>query len=396
MAALKYWIWLSTLPGLSDGSALTLLEHFASPEDVYYSDAGDAMEAGLSQEQARCVEDKSLRQVEQVLSDCAGGDLFVVTMADASYPARLRNIYDPPLLLYGRGAMPLFDEEAAVAVVGTRRATPYGLRAAEELSYQMAKEGALVVSGMARGIDAAAHRGALKAGGFTAAVLGCGVDVVYPPENRRLYEDIAAAGVILSEYPPGTPPERWHFPRRNRIISGLSLATLVVEAPEKSGALVSAECALEQGRDVFAVPGPIDAPTSRGCHHLIRSGAGLVGEAWDVLGEYASRFPHKLRQRADVLPRREEIAQAVPGEAEPVADLPALEPERFRALEETQQKVLRTLETRRPMLADDIAETSELPVRQVLSALTVLEIEGLIRVQGARSFVRTVQLPEEE
>ena len=144
------------------------------------------------------------------------------------------------------------------------------------------------------------------------------------------------------------------------------------------------------------MPGPIDAPTSRGCHRLIRSGAGLVGEAWDVLGEYASRFPHKLRQRADVLPRREEIAQAVPGEAEPVADLPALEPERFRALEETQQKVLRTLETRRPMLADDIAETSELPVRQVLSALTVLEIEGLIRAQGARSFVRTVQLPEEE
>lgn len=166
------------------------------------------------------------------------------------------------MLLYGRGALPLFDEEAAIAVVGTRSCTPYGVAVAEEFGYEMAKQGALVVSGMARGIDAAAQRGALRAGGLTAAVLGGGVDVVYPAENRRLYEDIAAVGVLLSEYPPGTEPRSGHFPVRNRIMSGLTLASVVVEAPPRSGALITAHLALDQGRDVFAVPGPITAEAS--------------------------------------------------------------------------------------------------------------------------------------
>lgn len=157
--------------------------------------------------------------------------MFLLTMQDAAYPARLRDIFDPPVLLYGKGSLPLFDEEAAIAVVGTRSCTPYGLRCAHRMGYELARQGAVVVSGMAKGIDGAAMRGALQAGGFTAAVLGGGVDVVYPAENRRLYEDIAATGVLLSEYPPGTEPLPGHFPVRNRIISGLSLAALVVEAP---------------------------------------------------------------------------------------------------------------------------------------------------------------------
>lgn len=303
MAALKYWVWFTTLPGLTNRSKLLLLEHFPSPEDIYYAQPEDLPPVeGLSSSQAALLSDKSTDRAEDVLAHCAKGDIFLLTMQDALYPDRLRNIYDPPVLLYGRGRMPLFDEEAAVSVVGTRTCTPYGISAAEELGYQLAKEGAVVVSGLAKGIDGASHRGALRAGGFTAAVLGGGVDVVYPAENRRLYEDIAATGVLLSEYPPGTEPMGSHFPVRNRILSGLSLAVLVVEAPERSGALITANTALEQGRDVFAVPGPIDAPNSRGSNRLIRDGAGLVTCGWDILEGYRSRFPHRLRPSSENLP----------------------------------------------------------------------------------------------
>lgn len=241
MAALKYWVWLTTLPGLTDHSKLLLLQHFSSPEDIYYADEEALWQVeGLKKEQAALLNSKSLTAADRILSDCARKDIFLVTMADAMYPDRLRNIYQPPLLLYGKGAMPLFDEEAAVAVVGTRSCTPYGVHCAEKLGYELTQQGAMVVSGMAKGIDGAAMRGALRFGGFTCGVLGGGVDVVYPAENRRLYEDIAATGVLLSEYPPGMEPKGSHFPVRNRIISGLSLGVLVVEAPERSGALITA------------------------------------------------------------------------------------------------------------------------------------------------------------
>ncbi len=397
MAALKYWIWLSALPGLGNRSKLQLLEHFSSPEEIYYADPEAAMTAGLSKDQAERIGDKTWERTDRILAECARKEIFVVTMEDAAYPTRLRNIYDPPVLLYGRGAMPLFDEEAAIAVVGTRAATPYGLHAAEELSYQMAREGALVVSGMAKGIDGAAHRGALRAGGFTAAVLGSGVDVPYPEANRRLYEDILATGVLLSEYAPGSEPEAWHFPARNRIISGLSVAALVVEAPEKSGALITANTALEQGRDVFAVPGPIDVPESRGCNQLIRSGAGLASCAWDILGEFEGRYPHRLRRRNDRLPDLPQgAAEEVVPEKAPADALPVMTREQTEALTDDQLRVMRALNARTPVLTDELAEQTELPVRRVLSALTVLEIDGFVRQSGARCFMRAAELYQEE
>lgn len=203
VAALKYWVWLTALPGLSNRSRLLLLERYGSPEDVYYADPEElAQVEGLTPGQASLLADKSLSRADRILADCARGDMFLLTMQDAAYPARLRDIFDQPVLLYGKGSLPLFDEEAAIAVVGTRSCTPYGLRCAHRMGYELARQGAVVVSGMAKGIDGAAMRGALQAGGFTAAVLGGGVDVVYPAENRRLYEDIAATGVLLSEYPP--------------------------------------------------------------------------------------------------------------------------------------------------------------------------------------------------
>jgi len=408
MAALKYWVWLTTLPGLTDSSKMLLMEHFSSPEDIYYADEEALWQVdGLKKEQAVLLENKSLAMADRVLADCARKNIFIVTMADALYPERLRNIYQPPLLLYGKGAMPLFDEEAAVAVVGTRSCTPYGIKCAEKLGYELTQQGGMVVSGMAKGVDAAAMKGALRFGGFTCGVLGGGVDVVYPAENRRLYEDIAATGVLLSEYPPQTLPEAWHFPVRNRIISGLSVAAVVVEAPVKSGALITAENAMEQGRDVFAIPGPVDAPNSAGCHRLIREGAILATCAWDILGEYESRFPHKLRRAAPPMPPLPRLAgepklaaekpktnASRPEEAE-VPALPCLTAEELAGLSDEQRTVLRALRTDAPLLTDQLAEDSGLPIQRVLPALTLLEISGWAAQNGARSFVRTVALPEE-
>ena len=405
MAALKYWVWLTTLPGLGQRTKLQLLEHFASPEEIYFAPEEELLLAeGVTKTQCALLADKSLDRAEKVLEDCAKDGQFLLTMDDAAYPARLRNIYDPPLLRYGKGSLPLFDEEVAVTVVGPRSCTPYGVKAASELGYELAKQGALLVSGMAKGIDGEALRGALRAGGFTAAVLGGGADVVYPAANRRLYEDIAATGVILSEYPPGTEPRGEHFPVRNRLLSALSVATLVVEAPERSGALITAATALEQGREVFAVPGPFDAPMSRGCNGLIREGAGLVCEAWDVLSFYESRYPHKLRLlRAKLPPLPKGAPETESGEpakpveeAPPAPALPVLDISQDPGgLTDDQIAVLSVLHTDISTLTDDAAILADLPVRRVLSALTVLEIDGYVCRQGARSFLRTVELKKE-
>ena len=215
MAGLKYWVWLNECRGLTNRSRALLLDHFGSPEDVYYADEAEyALVEGLSKKQFELLADKSTDGADKILGDCQRLGLRILTMQDADYPARLRGIFEPPCLLYVKGTLPAFDEEVAVAMVGTRACTPYGTQSAEKIAYGLAKQGALVVSGAARGIDSAAHRGALRAGGVTVAVLGNGLDVVYPEENAGLYRDIAATGALLSEYPPGTAAEGWHFPIR--------------------------------------------------------------------------------------------------------------------------------------------------------------------------------------
>ena len=401
MSALKFWVWLTEQNRLGGPTRQALLEHFGSPEEVYYAEPGDLLQVeGITADQVQALENKSLDRAQSILEECARKDIFPLTAQDALYPQRLKNIYDPPLLLYGRGSMPLFDEEAAVAVVGTRSCSPYGIRTAERFGFEMSKQGGLVVSGLARGIDAASQLGALRAGGLTAAVLGCGVDVVYPPENDRLYEDVAASGVLLSEYPPGAEPFGWHFPARNRILSGLCLATLVVEAPEKSGALITAATALEQGRDVFAIPGPLDAEGSVGCNRLIRDGAGLATESWDILREYQSRYPHKLHpdgEKLPPLPKKSEIFYPERSKKQKVAPsgLPVINVRRnAEGLTDDQIKVLRILDDKEPMLTDDIALRANVPVRRILSAVTMLEIDGYTRQEGLRKFVRTVEVED--
>ncbi len=402
MAGLKYWVWLSEVKGLTNRSKLLLLDHFGTPENVYYADEDEyRLVPGIEPRQIALLTEKSTEQADRILGACSRLGLRLLTMQDADYPTRLRNIFEPPVLLYVKGNLPVIDEEVAIAMVGTRKATPYGVEAAEKIAYGLCRQGALVVSGAAAGIDSASHRGALRAGGKTVAVLGCGIDVVYPAENEWLYRDIAASGALVSEYPPGSAAEAWHFPARNRIISGLSLGTIVVEAPEKSGALITAGTALEQGRDVFAVPGPIDAPMSRGCNRLVADGAAaLITDSWDVLREYEAMYPHKILGERVELPRtlgyqaREEQARAKKEEAAETPALPKLDLAKNDAgLTDDQITILCALKGG-AMQVDDIIEQTDLPTRRVLSALTMLELEGFVGQGGGKHFSLQVILEE--
>ena len=394
MSVLNHWVWLAELKGMSNQTRLALLRHFGTPEDVFYADAGEILlTEGITREQAALLENHDLTAADKILADCQRLGLRLLTIQDAEYPGRLANIYDPPVLLYVKGRLPAFDDEAAVAVVGTRDCTTYGIASAEKLGYGLAKGGAVVVSGLAKGIDAAATRGALRAGGITVGVVGNGLDVRYPYESRYLYEDVAAAGVLISEYPPGTEPAGSHFPVRNRIISGLSAATLVVEAPERSGALITAETATEQGRDVFAVPGPIDAPTSVGCNRLIQDGAGLVMDARDILRVYTERFPDRLHpEKGREQPVTLGYQARQKTEAKPVP--PSLDlSDNGLELTDDQIALLRVL-TEEPQLVDDLIELTGIPTRRVLSALTLLEIENLVQQHSGKRYTRAVTLTE--
>ncbi len=390
---LKYWVWLSELKGLRNQTRLALLRRFGDPESIFYADADELLLTdGVERSQLKLLENHDLAPADRILADCQRLDIQLLTLSDAAYPGRLKNIYDPPALLYCKGRLPLLDDLLCVAVVGTRDCTPYGVACAEKLGFGLASGGAAVVSGLAKGIDAAAIRGALRAGGVTVGVVGNGLDVYYPYESRYLYEDVASAGILLSEYPPGTEPASGHFPVRNRIISGLSLAALVVEAPEKSGALITAATALEQGRDVFAVPGPIDAPASVGCNCLIRDGAGLVSDASDILREYEGRFVLNLKESREQPETLGYQARTAP-EPKPVA--PTLSLQHSDAeLTDDQIAVLKALSDTEPMQVDDLTELVEIPTRRVLSALTVLEIDQYVAQHPGKRYTRTVTVIE--
>lgn len=400
MASLKYWLWL-TGRKLSGPLKLALLDRFGEPDRIYYGEKEEySLIEGITRAAVASLEDKSMDEADRILGDCQRLGLRILTLRDAEYPERLRTVYNPPLLLYIQGRLPLFDEEVAVAMVGSRKASPYALEMGEKLAFQMAGLGAVIVSGLASGGDAAAHRGALRAGGFTAAVIGGGHDIIYPKENAPLYEDIAARGVILSEYPPGTEPRAGHFPVRNRIISGLSLGVVVLEAPEQSGTLITAGRALDQGRDVFAVPGQVGDRRCAGSNQLLRDGAGVVTDAWDVLGHYAGRFPHKIRSLRMEEPRR--FGGGAPGEKpekkkEKKPEAPA-QPERpvldlsgDHGLTDDQLRIVRALNGR-TVQVDDLVEETQIPTRRVLSALTVLELDRIVTQESGKRFSLAVAL----
>jgi DNA processing protein len=294
-------------------------------------------------------------------------EIRVTTLGEADYPEALRWIPEPPPVLYIWGTLQHADS-LAVAVVGSRKPSPYGQLAAQRLSAELAQYGFTVVSGLARGVDSLAHQGALQAGGRTIAVLGSGINVVYPPEHRRLYEAIREQGAVVSEFPFDTKPDRWNFPRRNRIISGLTLGTLVIEASDQSGSLHTARHALEQGREVFAVPGRIDAPSSRGTNNLIKRGAKLVEGLDDILEEFPEAVRLAVRQRGTApvpLDTPQMPTDLTPDEAQVLGSVPP---------EETH--------------IEAIIHASQLPAQAVASILLTLELRGLVRQFPGKLFVR--------
>ena len=397
MASLKYWLWLSSLPKVSLRMKHVLLDAFETPERIYFSESGEySLVEGITRPVIAALEEgRSLDGADRILGDCERLGLRVLTIQDTEYPDRLRNICDPPLLLYVQGRMPLFDDEVAVAMVGTRRTSPYAAAMGEKLAYQMAGLGAVIVSGLAAGGDASAHRGALRAGGLTVGVIAGGHDIVYPRENRWLYQDIGVRGAILSEYPPGTDHRAGHFPERNRIISGLSLGVVVIEAPERSGALITASRALDQGRDVFVLPGQADDWHCTGSNQLLRDGAVPAMDAWDVLSHYTARYPHRIRSLrleeprrfgGDAPPRREARQKAPPEPALPVLDLSG-----DHGLTDDQLRIVRALRER-TVQVDELIEETQIPTRRVLSALTILELDKIVTQESGKRFSLAVTL----
>jgi len=355
--------WIGLNLTLTPRRVLRLLEHFESataaweaPSEELKRVAGfERVAEEFDRKRKRAPLGRELRAVERL-------GLTVLTLDASGYPAALRAQAQPPPVLYLRGALAEADA-LALAVVGTRRISAGGRRATQDLVRELARAGLCIVSGLALGVDTEAHRAALAAGGRTLAVLGAGFGHLYPPENAGLAEQITAQGALLSEFPIHTQPARWTFPRRNRVISGLSLGTLVVEAPIKSGALITAKHALEQGREVFAVPGPIQSPNARGCHALIKDGAKLVERAEDVLEAFSVLKP------------------ALRGPSEPAA------PARQVDLGGDAQRVYDCLDFE-PVHLNDLSAKAELPIEQTSAILIQLEMQGLISEAEPKHYLK--------
>ena len=380
---LKHWIWLTQRPGIGTRGVAALLRLFGTAERIYAMGERDYRDTeGFENRWLESLLDKATGEAQKVLVRCDDLGIRVLTYADPQYPERLRNIPDPPAVLYYKGNFPDFDREAAIAVVGSRRCSAYGLMYAKRFGRQIAACGGLVVSGGARGIDTMATFGALDAGTPVVTVLGCGLDISYPRENRELFGDVARRGCLISEYPPGTPPNGRHFPVRNRILSGLCLGVLVVEAPEGSGALITANQALEQGRDVFAIPGNIGVKHCEGSNRLLREGAILVESGWDVLRDYAYMFPDKLsdgRTREALEQPNPTVAGVPVGRVAETPPTPVPAPATAPVPEDLSpdEKTVLELLTAEPILADTLVARSALPAQRVLAALTMLQIKQL-------------------
>ena len=405
MAAISYLIWLTTRDGIRADTAAGLLRHFGTAEAVYYADPKEYEQLSLPARLYRTLLDKKLDGAERILETCDRQGISLLTCMDAAYPERLLQLNDYPLILYVKGTLPRVDGEVAIGMVGSRKCTPYGQTMAGRIAMDLARSGAVVVSGMAEGIDAASLKGALQGGGRVISVLAGGVDVIYPACNRWLYEDIQTSGALISENPPGTRPEGWRFPIRNRIISGLSLGVLVVEAPERSGALITAHDALDQGRDVFAVPGPADAPMSGGTNQLISHGeAKLIRSGWDILSEYTGQYPQKLtfpplltveeaETRLAPQPDRRETPPPPPEQPEEEA-LPGISSDELARLGDEHREILLLLDGYK-LTADDIVGRTDIPARRVNTALTILQAQGYLKELPGRRYTAAVRFDQD-
>ncbi len=304
-----FWIWLAEALGTKSRDFKQLISLYENPYDLFHADESEIENLpGITPRTKEALLERDLAKASRILDDCERLNIGILTYDDENYPNALRDIKEPPVLLYYRGSIPDFNRQLCIGMVGTRRMSAYGLRNAYRIAYELASVNALVVSGMAAGIDGVCAAAALAAKGKTVAVLGCGIDVVYPTHHRRLMEEISQNGVLLSEYPPTTKPNYYHFPVRNRIISGISQGTVVVEASIRSGSLITAKDAVTQGRDVFALPANVDSNGAEGTNRLLKDGARLVLDTADILSPYSFVYPETLRTEA--LPKAKQSSKA--------------------------------------------------------------------------------------
>ena len=360
----QYWVAFSLVKGIGAVRFQALLNFFGDPQIAWGAPTEALREAGLSEKVIEnVVELRSAINLDQVWDQLEAKGITVLIQTDENYPRRLQELEQPPPVLYMLGEL-TSEDEWAVAVVGTRRVTAYGRQVAEDIAGTLARNGISVISGLARGIDSISHQAALHAGGRTIAVMGSGLDRIYPPENRRLAEQIAAHGALISDYPPGTPPEGSNFPPRNRLISGLSLAVVIVEAGQTSGALITAAFAADQGREVFAVPGNISSPGSKGTNRLIRDGAQPLLHPEQVLEALELTMVAEQRTARVVLP----------------AD--AVEAQLFEAL------------GREPLHIDEIRSRTDLPIEKVTATLALMELKGMVRQVGGMQYIVLRELKE--
>ncbi len=358
MSDIKYWIALSMLQDIGPVGSRKLLSVFRAPERIFNSEVDHLIAVdGIGINRAKNIKNfSSWNDVEKQIKVMEKKGIKPVSFIEPSYPEMLREIEDAPVVVYTKGDIQPQDRYA-IAVVGSRKPTHYGASVTENISEELASMGFTIVSGMARGIDALSHKGALRAGGRTIAVLGSGLDVPYPPENKMLMDKIASSGCVISEFPPGTPPDRENFPRRNRLISGLSLGILVIEATSDSGSLITARYALEQNREIFAVPGNIISSTSEGTNELIKKGAILTRKAEDILEELAPVLKGFIRSKDKV---KVEVTE--------------------------EEKNLCNLLSGEPMQIDIISRESGLPTSKVLGILLGLELKGAVKQTTGKRF----------
>ena len=369
--SLRDWIGLSFVIGVGSRTAAMLIDRFGSPSSVFDASAHALEAAGLRRNTIDAIKgaeprEKAAREIEELVK--LGGEALM--LADARYPALLRETYDPPIVIYCLGDFASTFSQPGIAIVGSRRCSTYGRNVAEKLSRELAERGVTIISGMARGIDSAAHRGALEGRGLTVAVMGTGLDAVYPKENRKLAARIAEQGALVTEFPLATPPVSQNFPFRNRVISGLALGVMVVEGAERSGSLITARLAYEQGRDVFAVPGNITSGKSFGPNYLIKDGAKLVQTWRDVIEE----LPADMKAAILATERGERrIEQVRIDEVE---------------LSDSERKVLKMLNTDEPVHIDLLISKAGLSSGELMGALLKLEMLDRIRQLPGKSFVR--------
>lgn len=399
LSELKYWLWLSSLVWLRPRAKVLLLNALGGAREIYFAAESELKELDfLSEREVAMLSDKSLESAKKIADACESAGISILTLRDAAYPRRLAGIYDPPAVLYVRGRLPAVDELAAVAVVGTRKATPYGLKMATRLGYELTRCGGLVVSGLTAGVDSAAARGALMAGGRCIGVLGTPIDA--GGKSAELAGDVALTGAVVSEYPPGARQHGSFFRARNRISAGLSVAAVVVEAPAKSGALLFANEAMSQGREIFAVPGNADSPNSVGTNDLLMDGAIPATGGWDILCGFERRYPgladpggprRRMPEEREVESLRQE---SVSHPAEPQPEPETTEPEPYeppdisellKDLDETQLALVRAIDGPSVHI-DKIAERSGLPMNTVLKELTMLQLMGVVTMVSYKCF----------